>query len=76
MTKHHAEHHHHNAFELVFCPECGNVATIEWQSWIAGILHVKLHCVNRHWFLMPADTITCFGSDRPLVPVGLAARHH
>jgi hypothetical protein len=66
MTKHHAEHHHdHRTFELVSCPECGNVATIEWESRIAGALYVKLHCINRHWFLMPADTIACFGSDRP-----------
>lgn len=66
MTKHHAEQHHdHNGIELISCPECGNVATIEWESRIAGVLHVKLHCINRHWFLMPADTITRFGSDRP-----------
>jgi hypothetical protein len=65
MTKHHAgRHDDHNDFELVACPECGNVGTIEWEFWIDGVLHVKLHCINRHWFFMPADTITCFGSDR------------
>ena len=35
---------------LVTCPECGNVASIEWQSWISDVLHLKLRCVNRHWF--------------------------
>ncbi|WP_033287682.1 hypothetical protein [Amycolatopsis jejuensis] len=54
----------HWAVHLVTCPECGNVATIEWESRIGGVLHAKVHCIDRHWFFMPADPITCFGSDR------------
>jgi hypothetical protein len=61
MTNH---HHDYTRVELVSCPECANVATIQWESRIAGVLHIKLHCINRHWFLMPADTITCFGTNR------------
>jgi hypothetical protein len=52
-------------FEWVACPECGGVATIEWESEMARVLHVKLRCINRHWFLMPAERITRFGSDAP-----------
>jgi hypothetical protein len=50
---------------LMTCPECSNVASIEWETWIGDVLHLKLWCVNRHWFLMPAERITCYGTDAP-----------
>ncbi|OXM43844.1 hypothetical protein [Amycolatopsis alba] len=64
MTAHDG-HGKHSEIALVACPECGNVATIEWESRLAGLLHVKVRCIERHWFLMPTDSITCFGTDRP-----------
>jgi hypothetical protein len=51
--------------ELVTCPECGNVASIEWEARNGGLLHAKLRCIDRHWFLMPAEGITCYGTDSP-----------
>lgn len=66
MTEDYGEDHDERAaIELVACPECGNVATIEWESGIAGVLYVKVHCIDRHWFLMLAERITCYGSDSP-----------
>jgi hypothetical protein len=53
---------------LVTCPECSNVASIEWETWIGGVLHLKLRCVNRHWFFMPAERITSYGSAAPYLP--------
>ena len=44
---------------LVACPDCGATAEIEWQSTQPGttgpVALAKLRCLNRHWFLMPAD---------------------
>jgi hypothetical protein len=60
---------------LLTCPECGNVASIEWECWICNVPHVKLRCVNRHWFLMSAERITYYGTEvlyRPTPPIHLA----
>lgn len=59
-----------HGIELVTCPECGDVAALEWQTWISGLLHLKIRCVHRHWFLMLAERITRYGTDPPY----LAAR--
>jgi hypothetical protein len=41
----------------VRCPECGSTARVEWrtsqQSTDGSFDLVKIHCPNRHWFLMP-----------------------
>jgi hypothetical protein len=46
---------------LVSCPECGQIAAVEWRRRLAGTSgrfdHVKLSCVARHWFLMPAESL-------------------
>lgn len=46
---------------LVACPGCGATAEIEWQSMQTGtsgpVALVKLRCLNRHWFLVPADDL-------------------
>ena len=49
--------------ELVSCPECGNVAPIEWQTHISGIVHLKVRCIERHWFFLPAYRVTYFASE-------------
>jgi hypothetical protein len=44
---------------LVACPDCGATAEVEWQSAGTGTdcapVLVKIRCLNRHWFLMPAS---------------------
>lgn len=42
---------------LVCCPECGEVASIEWPAVVDEILHLKIRCIQRHWFLMSAERI-------------------
>jgi hypothetical protein len=48
--------------DVVRCPECDGVATIEWRSTAAGtngpVEHVKVRCITGHWFLMPAAWLT------------------
>jgi hypothetical protein len=48
--------------ELVACPECGNPAEIEWRDEVdsthGAIEHLKIRCVDKHWFLMPADMLS------------------
>ena len=47
--------------ELVACPECGRPAEIEWRDHLGSthgpVEHLKIRCVDRHWFLMPADML-------------------
>lgn len=51
--------------EIVTCPECSTVATLQWgdrlESTDGPVDHVRITCINRHWFLMPADTL----NERP-----------
>lgn len=48
--------------ELVACPECGHPAEVEWRDMLdstsGGVEHLKIHCLNRHWFLMPSDMLS------------------
>ena len=47
--------------ETTTCPECGVPAEIEWRAELAGtqspVEHVKLRCVGRHCFLLPAASL-------------------
>jgi hypothetical protein len=47
--------------ELTTCPECGNAAEIKWRDVLEStdgpIEHVKIVCVERHWFLMPTASL-------------------
>jgi hypothetical protein len=54
---------------LVACPECGNVASIEWSSWVGESLHLKFRCIERHWFLMLAERVTYYGSGVAYQPI-------
>jgi hypothetical protein len=44
---------------IIACPECGTPAEVEWFTRLAStaglVEHLKIRCVQRHWFLMPAD---------------------
>lgn len=43
------------------CPECGNVARVEWRDVLEStdgpIEHCKLRCDQGHWFLLPVATL-------------------
>ena len=47
---------------LVYCPECGMPAWVEWRdvvgSTAGAVAHVKVRCFARHWFLMLEDGLT------------------
>jgi hypothetical protein len=47
---------------VVYCPECGMPAWVEWRdavgSTAGAVVHVKVRCFARHWFLMPEDRLT------------------
>lgn len=47
--------------DLVACPECGQPAEVEWSDEIhsteGAVEHLKIRCLNRHWFLMPSDSL-------------------
>ncbi len=49
------------ALEISGCPECGLAAEVARRDWLdstAGpVEHVHIRCVQRHWFLMPAEGI-------------------
>jgi hypothetical protein len=49
------------SLELVTCPECRAAAEVEWRdvadSTAGEVEHVKIRCLEGHWFLMPAETL-------------------
>lgn len=48
--------------QFVSCPDCSMIATVQWGVYLEStegpVEHVRVTCVYRHWFLMPADTLT------------------
>lgn len=48
--------------EYVACPECGLPAEVEWRTSVGStggpMEHLKIRCVDRHWFLLPAHLVT------------------
>lgn len=46
--------------ELVSCPDCSMIAAVQGDGCLDStdgpVDHVRVTCINRHWFLMPADT--------------------
>ncbi len=53
------------------CPECGEPAEVQDRAAMAStdgpVEHVKILCVNRHWFLLPTDRLPSgdAGDTRP-----------
>ena len=47
--------------DLTNCPECGDLAEIQWRAVMEGtdgpVEHAKILCVNRHWFLLPITAL-------------------
>jgi hypothetical protein len=52
-----------DAWDLIplFCPECDMAAFVEWSTTCPStdgpLEHVKIRCLNRHWFLMLAERL-------------------
>jgi len=50
--------------DMTNCPECGEIAEVEWRAVLEStdgpIEHVRIKCVQRHWFLMPVASLTRF----------------
>jgi hypothetical protein len=48
-------------FDIVACPECSMPAALQRGNRVEStdglIDHIRITCANRHWFLMPADTL-------------------
>jgi hypothetical protein len=48
--------------DLTVCPECAQVAEIEWRTVMEStdgpVEHAKVLCVQRHWFLLPTAAVT------------------
>ena len=46
----------------VACPDCGQPAWVEWRDAVKStsgpVVHVKVRCLDRHWFLMPEASLT------------------
>jgi hypothetical protein len=52
--------------ELVVCPECGDPAAVTWRAEAPGPAeHAKVHCVRRHWFLLPTEQLTHWPTAPP-----------
>jgi hypothetical protein len=51
--------------DVVACPECSMAATVHRRGYLDStdgpVEHIRVTCVNRHWFLMPADML----NERP-----------
>ncbi|HEU5265474.1 MAG TPA: hypothetical protein VFU35_02195 [Jatrophihabitans sp.] len=50
--------------KLLPCPHCRSVAEVDWRTKRHGAGAVaelvKIRCVRRHWFLMPADQLDSY----------------
>jgi hypothetical protein len=64
-----------SAVELVVCPECGAPAEIQSRSELDStsgpLAHVKIWCVNGHWFLLPEDSLV---QESPELPFRVSGR--
>lgn len=49
-----------SGLDLVRCPECHEVALVEWRDTEVAdgsVALAKVRCLQRHWFLMPAEQL-------------------
>jgi hypothetical protein len=60
--------------ELTSCPECGSIAEVtcrfELDSTDGPVEHVRLRCLQRHWFLCPAASLVPESPRRSTLPPG------
>lgn len=61
--------------DWVVCPDCAQPAEVVRRAALAStagtVDHVKIQCVQRHWYLMPASRLTAWPS---VAEVGAAHR--
>jgi hypothetical protein len=59
--------------DFVVCPKCATTAAVQRrrpvQSTDGPVEHVHITCVNRHWFMMPADMLNERSQKSPAVPI-------
>jgi len=52
--------------DFVACPECGSPAIVEWADSMAStsgpIEHLKIRCVQKHWYLLPGHQVPGAGA--------------
>lgn len=60
------------------CPQCGTVAEISCRivlpSTDGPIEHLRMQCLDRHWFLMPAAALAG-AAEAPAAPVRRPVQH-
>jgi hypothetical protein len=60
-------------WETTYCPECGELAEVEWRAVLDStdgpVEHAKIRCVRRHWFLLPLSSL-----ERPTTTRALPSR--
>lgn len=63
--------------DMTFCPQCGQPAEVldrsSLESTDGPVEHVRIRCVNRHWFLLPAATVERYAA--PPYACGVAATY-
>lgn len=56
-----------SVIDTTSCPECGEVAEVQDRDVLGStegpVEHIKILCVNRHWFLLPAPPPASIGAD-------------
>jgi hypothetical protein len=64
----------HNELDLVVCPECAAPAEvvdrIAFPSTDGPVEHVKVQCLGRHWFLLPAAALPRVRTVSPTAKTG------
>jgi hypothetical protein len=58
--------HRDDELDLVACPECAAPAEIvdrfAMPSTDGAVEHLKVQCLSRHWFLLPAGSLPAMGT--------------
>jgi hypothetical protein len=49
--------HDSGELDLLGCPSCGAAAQVTERFLLGGLEHVRVRCVRRHWYLMPAACV-------------------
>ena len=61
------------AFDTTTCPECGAVAEVTERAVLDStggpVEHVRVACIARHWFLLPAGSLDSASAAGRTAPV-------